>query len=367
MSAFRALVLPGLIFQSVVIAGGYGSGREIVEFFLTLGPRDGALAILVSTVAWSVVCALSFEFARLTGARDYRAFFDSLLGPLGSTVYEVAYLGFMAIVLAVVAALAGSLLRDTFGVPYLGGVSLMVGVIGVLVFWGTDSIQRVLSGWSFVLYAVFVLLFLWSFRAFGEDIRAAFVTPATADGSALLQGIKYAGYNLAVIPALLFCLDAVRTRRQAITAGLLAGPIAMIPALLFFVAMAGLYPAILPEEVPANFLLDALGSRPLLLLFQVMLFGTLIETGTGMIHGVNERIAGRVRPEQAFGGRERAAVAVLFLVAAAVIAQFGLIPLIARGYGTLTWVFILIYVLPILTIGAARVLRGGVAEPAAVG
>ena len=37
--------LPGFLFQSVVIAGGYGTGRELVEFFLTQGPLGGLLAL----------------------------------------------------------------------------------------------------------------------------------------------------------------------------------------------------------------------------------------------------------------------------------------------------------------------------------
>ena len=62
---FRKYLLPGLIFQSVVIAGGYGTGRELAEFFLGFGPLGGLLAmLLVSTVIWSAVCAASFEFVR---------------------------------------------------------------------------------------------------------------------------------------------------------------------------------------------------------------------------------------------------------------------------------------------------------------
>ena len=30
---FKKFILPGLIFQSLVIGGGYGTGRELVEFF----------------------------------------------------------------------------------------------------------------------------------------------------------------------------------------------------------------------------------------------------------------------------------------------------------------------------------------------
>ena len=34
LTALRKYLVPGLVFQSVVIGGGYGTGREIAEFFL---------------------------------------------------------------------------------------------------------------------------------------------------------------------------------------------------------------------------------------------------------------------------------------------------------------------------------------------
>jgi uncharacterized membrane protein YkvI len=78
---FRKYLLPGFVFQSVVIAGGYGTGRELAEFFLTYGPLGGLLAmLLVTTTIWSAVCASSFEFSRLFRSYDYRGFFKHLLG-----------------------------------------------------------------------------------------------------------------------------------------------------------------------------------------------------------------------------------------------------------------------------------------------
>lgn len=37
--------------------------------------------------------------------------------------------------------------------------------------------------------------------------------------------------------------------------------------------------------------------------------------------------------------------------------KLGLVTLIAKGYGFMTWVFILVFFIPILTIGLARVVR----------
>ena len=45
-SWFKKYLLPGFIFQSLVIGGGYGTGRELVEFFLLLGPKNGILGMI---------------------------------------------------------------------------------------------------------------------------------------------------------------------------------------------------------------------------------------------------------------------------------------------------------------------------------
>jgi len=38
---FQRWLLPGFLFQSVIIGGGYATGRELVEFFLSVGPPAG--------------------------------------------------------------------------------------------------------------------------------------------------------------------------------------------------------------------------------------------------------------------------------------------------------------------------------------
>ena len=78
---FRRYLLPGFVFESAVIAGGYATGRELVEFFLPAGPWGGLLGMLVSMLVWSAVLMVSFELARVARAYDYRSFFKLLLGP----------------------------------------------------------------------------------------------------------------------------------------------------------------------------------------------------------------------------------------------------------------------------------------------
>jgi len=355
-SWFSRLLLPGFVFQSVVIAGGYGTGREIVEFFLTLGPAPGLLAMLVSTVVWSAVCAVSFEFARVYRRYDYRGFFRELLGRHW-WVFEVCYVAQLAIVLAVIGAAAGSMLEETFGLPYGLGVAGIVMAVGWLVFAGSRTIERALAAWSFVLYGTYLVFFAWSLSSSG-GLTHVITASQPASGGWLLGGLKYAAYNLAVIPAVLFVIRHATSRRDAVTAGLLAGPIGIVPGFLFYLTMVPHYPAILGSPAPAATLLGALDSRAMTVVFQLVLFGTLIETGTGMIHAVNERIAsvfeehGRAMPRGI-----RPAVAAVLLLAAVGLASFGLVALIAKGYGTLTWLFLAVYVIPVLTWGTWKVRR----------
>ena len=358
---FHKYILPGLIFQSITIAGGYGTGRELVEFFLRYGPLGGLLALVLATIIWSVVCAITFELARLTRSFDYRTFSRQLLGPAWG-LYELCYLAMMALILAVIAAAAGSILDEIFGLPYYVGVVGVVGTVGFFVFKGTTTIERFLSIWSFVLYANYIVFFVWCLGRFGGDIGSGLTTGGVLPGW-FIGGVKYGANNIGVVPAILFCVRHLETRREALVAGVLAGPLAMLPGLFFFLAMVGQYPQIVQETVPSIYLLDILGSRVFRIVFQVVLLGTLIETATGMIHAVNERIGetmherGAVMPSYV-----RPAVAVVLLALTTFLARFGLIDLIASGYGTIAWGFLFLFVFPVLTFGTYQVITRPVAK-----
>jgi uncharacterized membrane protein YkvI len=359
MQFFRRYILPGFIFQSVVIGGGYATGRELVEFFLPAGPIGGVLGLLVAGLVFGLVLAAGFEFARVNAAYDYRGFCRALLGR-GWVLFEIAFLALLLLILAVIAAAAGELVQAGLGLPALAGTLGLMAAIALLTFWGTATIQRVLAAWSFVLYAVYLILFGATFALSGDAIATTFDAAPVGEGWAA-SGVRYAGYNLAVLPAILFAVTHLANRRETIGAGLMAGALAVIPALLFFVAMMSLYPGIGDEPVPANALMAALHQPWLALIFHVVVFGTLIETGTALLHAVNERLdhhladRRRTLPRLA---RPSIALGLLFI---AVFAgeRFGIVALIARGYGTLTLVFIVVLVVPLLTVGVWRILRTG--------
>ena len=255
---FNKYLLPGFVFQSVIIGGGYGTARELVEYFLKFGPIGGLLGmILITMVVWSVFLALTFEFTRLFHTFDYRTFFKELLGPLWPS-FDFIYLFLVLIILAVLGSASGILLRDNFGVPYYTGVMIMLASVGYLTFKGTRIIERFLSIWSLVLYIVFALLLVFTLINFGPAVKESLSNTQIEPGWAI-SGFKYSFYNIASVVAVLFCLKHLETRKEAITAGVLAGLIGIVPALLLYVSILGYYPNILAEELPSVYAFQSLG------------------------------------------------------------------------------------------------------------
>ncbi len=105
--------------------------------------------------------------------------------------------------------------------------------------------------------------------------------------------------------------------------------------------LLGAYPDILTIEVPAYFALSKIGLTSLLLAYMIVLFGTMIETGTGFIHAVNERINSYMidRKGKEISRTLRGSVGFGMALLGLLISSFGLIPLIAKGYGTISWDF----------------------------
>lgn len=355
----RAYLLPGAIFQSVVIAGGYGTGRELVEYFTRYGARGGLLAMAVTTLCWAAVLAVTFEFARIFEAYDYRAFFRRLIGR-GWIAFEVLYLLMFLLVLAVVASAAGEIMRESLGLPYGVGLLIMLVAVAALNFLGRDVVARSLALWTVVMYGIFVTFFVVSLRAHGPAIAGALRVGEAAPGW-LVSGFQYALYNLAIVPAILFALRAVETRRQAIGAGVCAAFLCIIPALLFHVSFLAAYPGIVEQEIPVYWMLAELSVPALLILYMVGLFGTFIETGAGFIQGINERIDGYLAETRgsALTRPARALIALAAILLSAGLATVGIIRLIADGYGTIAWGFFIVYTLPVMTYGVYLIWRHG--------
>ena len=355
---FTRWILPGLGVKAVVIGGGYATGRELAEFFLSRGPWGGIYAILFASLLFSIFCALTFLAARRFGTYDYRSFFKRLLGPAWP-LFALSYFLFVVLILAVYGAAAGAIGSAVFGAPeWIGTVALAAGIAGVVAF-GNKAVERLfrdVSYYLYAIYAVFIILALWRF---GARVPSGFAANPQTSGWAL-SGLTYFGYNIVGAVVILPVLRHLTSDRDAIVSGVIAGPLTMVPALLFFIPMVAFYPEVQAATLPSDFMLQRIGFSAFHLLFQAMIFAALLESGTSSVHAINERINHVVvaRGSGPLARHTRLAIALILLVGCMFLAsRFGLVALIATGYRMLAYALLATFILPLVTVGIWQLVR----------
>jgi len=361
-SRFQRWLLPGLGVKAVVIGGGYATGRELAEFFLSRGPWGGLIAILFATFLFSIFCSLTFVLARRFGTYNYQSFFKRLLGPAWP-LFELTYLLFVVLILAVYGAAAGAIGNAVFGAPeWVGTVVLAAGIAGVVAF-GNKAVERLFRDVSYLLYGVYVLFIVLALVKFGDRVPGGFDAYPQTSGWAL-SGLTYFGYNIIGAVVILPVLRHLVSDRDAVVAGVISGPLTMLPALLFFIPLVAFYPDVQSATLPSDYLLQRIGIPAFHLLFQAMIFSALLESGTSSVHAINERIdhAWQARRGRSLSHRARLIIALFLLAGCMFLAsRFGLVALIANGYRALAYILLAIFILPLLTIGVWHLRRAGTA------
>ncbi len=375
---FHTLVLPAIIAQSMIIGGGYATGREVVEYAGRFG-NWGWLSVAIITVCFAVVMALSFELARLAGAYDYKTWSRNLVGPFWWLV-DLLILSMMMLVIAVMTAAIGEVLQQTLGIPKPLSLAIALACVGFLSWRGSGFIEKAKTWGSAALYlgycAFAVLVLTAPVEEAGAQSVAQPVAAATAPEGGVLEvivaAVLYVAYNVAVVPAVLFCLHRQTRRSETFSSGALAGvamtvPFALTLACLLRFPQASVMDAEVPWLPMITSAADGRAGGPALwiAIFGLVAGWTLIETAVGSIHALLRRVESHLddlpRRWRPASGRltrvQKAGTAVGVLAAAAGLSTFGIIDLVARGYGTLAWGFIALVVVPLFVVVPYRSLR----------
>jgi len=349
--------VPASVFQGVIVGGAYGTGREVVEYVSRHGPLGGFLACLVIAISFSLILATGFAFAQRFEIRNYRHFLKALLGPAW-IVYEILFILLLIVVLAVVGSAAGEMFKEHLDFPYWAGVGSVFAIVVLLGFFGRDRVEQSLVIWTFALMLCLLLLIVYVVSAEMPTIRHNFNAPSNF-GEAVVHGFQFSLYNSALVPVLIYCTGGIQTQRQAVASGVIAGIFGALPALLLHVTFIAHYPLIVEQALPVYAVLETLERQFPINAYFIILSGTIVLTAVGVLQGVNERLDG-LRQD---GKREplsrvsRAIIAGGLLVISVMLAKFGIVALVARGYGTLAWAFFVVFTLPLLTLGTRRLLR----------
>lgn len=371
---FGRFILPGIILQSVLIGGGYATGREIVEYGGKFGAY-GWLAGLGTFLGFAIIAALSYELIRLTKAYDYKSFIQTIGGPLW-VVFDIVYLLFMVVIIAVMASATGSIVEQTLGLNYWVGVVGITVVVAILNFYGSKLIERFETLGTVALYIGYIIFSVLVIGTYGENIGTVFAAQDTSymeggatAGAALWSGVLYCAYNLVVLPSTFFTIKRQTKRVESVVSGIVGGVLATVPWFLTYFAVMCFYPNpdVLGATVPWLVMMQDTAGPVVIAIFGIVMGWTLIETSTGIIHAALERVNNGLqemnKPEMT--RKQQVLVTIVVLLGSLVLSRVGIIDLIATVYNALSYAFLLIYVLPLLTVGVYKICKLRKAEKAA--
>lgn len=368
---FGTIVLPAIILQSVLVGGGYATGREIVEFGAKYG-ASGWLAIIGIWLGFMLMAVLTFELSRVFGVYEYKSFIKELIWKAWP-LFDLLFLVMAVLIIAIMASAAGEIMEDTLGVPYLVGILSIIAIVGVLSYYGAWLIEEFKTIGSAGLYLAFIAFAAIVIAATWGDITSTFATGDTSyvddagTGTVMQSGILYVGYNLAVFPAVFFVLHRQTTRKETMTAGVLAGTLMSLPFALSYVAMMGFYPqeSVMSAPVPWLPMLESVGGTAIIAIYGLVVGWTLVETSVGLIHAILDRIdadvddvnAGPLEGMNGLSRVHRGLLGVGILAGATLLSQYGIIALVAQGYTLMAYFFIALFAVPLLTIGVYRIIN----------
>lgn len=367
-SGIMRYLLPGIILQSVLMGGGYATGREIIEYGGKFGAY-GWISGLFTFATFAVIAILTFELARIYRIYDYKSILKQIVGK-GWPIYDVLYVILLFLIISIMASATGEILQQTIGLDYMVGVVILILVVAFLNFFGSALIAKFETYGTIALYVAYIAFTLLVITTKKTEIASVFAvqdtsfTPNASVGLAIWTGIIYATYNLSSIPAGLFTLRAQTKRKEAVISAIIGAFLMTVPWFLTYFAVLGFYPdeSILGAPVPWLVMLQSVSNSMVpVLVFGVVAGWTLIETATGMIHALLERCDQAMidADKPALSAKMRGLITAGILIMAILFSKIGIIDLIGKGYSMISYGFMIIYLLPLLTVGLYKVIKNG--------
>ncbi len=362
MPAFFAVAF---VWFTTHFGGGFASGRQIVAYYVNYGWFASFMPIL-SQLLEAVVFYYAWKYALDHKVFDYRSWSNSFYKPVEgimSNVFEIIYNLILVTATAVAFATGGATVEGVFGTNYLLNTIIIAAIIFLLTIFGADLVRKAASSIAIAIIVGIIIIYVpnvissWpTITKNIADLKSSAIPNEHGFFAALWKSIVYAGFQTCCIGAYIAHSNVLKDKNDAKKAAI-SGFI--INALILTIATLGIIAyyneGILNEAVPALFVVkNGIGSSWMMPLVSILIIIGAVSTGVNLIYGITQRILifwSKNDSEEVAKKKERKRSIIAstsYVILTWCIAQFGLIPLIAKGYGTLGYVSIFVIILPIL-------------------
>lgn len=340
--------------------GGFASGAQLIQYFLAFGIW-GIMTPVLAQVIGAVFQWYALRYAKKHDTYDYKSFNDSFYGkfsPIFSNLYELVYIMLLCLAPAVAFATGGATMQELTGLPYMVCTIIIGAFIFLITMYGTELVRKAASTLSVIIIVGLLVVYIPNIIAQWGSITAnisAMSKEAAPIGPALWSCFLYSSFQLASIGLLVQHAQSFKSEKEAGTS-MIYGFI--VNAGIIFLSTLGMVaiidnPVLATTDIPILILIrDGVGSSFMTPIISILIILGSISTAVNMIAGIIQRVTNSFEKpevrEKANGKPTKMAIftALGFTVLAFGIAQFGLIPLVTKGYGYLGYVTIAVVIIP---------------------
>ncbi|MGB4439882.1 MAG: hypothetical protein WBJ13_11840 [Sedimentibacter sp.] len=344
--------------------GGFASGAQIYLYYL----RFGVWALIMPVLAMgynAFYFSYALYFARKHQLYDYRSYNNHFYGKYSkvfSNLFELLYLVIMFLPPAVAFATGGATMAALTGWPFM----LCTLIIGVFIFtiaiYGTNVVRKTASVLSVLiivgLFVVYIPNIIAQWSQITSNINASAMTTLNSDffGDALYSAFLYGTFQLTNIAVFVQHAEAFDSPKDSIKSNIVGW---IINSLMMVLTVVGLFsimndPNISSNSVPVlSMTKNGVGSTLFTPMISILIILGAISTAVNMVAAMTKRIQSttedpKITREAAKKGKPTKISIIVTLIICILdfgVAQFGLIPLVGKGYS-----FIAYLTIPIITI-----------------
>lgn len=341
--------------------GGFASGAQLFQYFIVFGIWTLITPILAQALS-AVYQWYALRYAHRHQVYDYRSFNNSFYGkfaPIFSNLYEVVYLILLCLAPSVAFATGGATLAALTGIPFI----VCTFIIGIFIFlitiYGTEIVRKAAATLSVIIIVGLMIVYIPNIIVQWGTIMATIGELAAEKapmGPAMWKSFLYFSFQLASIGLLVQHAKPFTSEKDAKTSmiyGFIVNAGIITISTLGMLAIAK-NPEVGKVSIPILLLVkNGVGSSFMTPIISMLIVLGAVSTAVNMIAGVVNRVTSQFeKPVEAnTNGKTKPSkltiiTTLLFVILAFGIAQFGLIPLVVKGYGYLGYVTIAVVVIP---------------------
>ncbi|MDP4092375.1 MAG: hypothetical protein Q8920_03350 [Bacillota bacterium] len=248
------------IYVATIIGAGFASGQEIVQFFSNYF-KGGYYGIITAGILFSIIGYIVLDKVYRGRIRNYEEFLFPSVGWLMGWMMEIVSTLFMISVFCVMIAGMGNIIQDKLGIHFNYGIVIMAVFCMMVILTDIKGIVSL----STIVTPIMILgiLAIGLYIIICKD-TAVFNTYDFFKGITknwFFSSLIYVSYN-SIIAITVMCsmLPYLKSRRTAVSGGILGGAFLCVIALVLNTAIMIFSPGSLSDELPVLGIVKNYGS-----------------------------------------------------------------------------------------------------------